>query len=322
MQQEQQQTATVTTTATTRMPLAGPVTTRPKPYTAAELVQALRNGMITCDKPKQTKSATAWTFYPKSKDRGDTAPVIMLPKMIAPFLPSVPKQKQGSIEAWTDYNLELSVGAEDTDIIQMSAECEAFSDSKIEANTATIYPGIHPMVVASYHAPCMRLTKKQKASDPTGFPRLFRLKVHPTNTKFLKYTGQSETGRLQYTLGCFEDLQPYCPVVPCVTWATCFASTTSHGCKFFTNSILIFPPLKLGQMSGEEAVDVFSAFADQAPDMMTTSVDGKSAMAAFGSSTSDDISNDNDSGSSVTKTAGGGAGNVYDAYENDEDDDM
>lgn len=324
MQQQQQTTTDATATATapplTRMPLAGPVTTRPKPYTAAELVQSLQNGMITCDKPKQTKSATAWTFYPKSKDRGDSAPVIMLPKMIAPFLPSVPKQKEGSIQPWTDYNLELSVNAEDTDIIQMSAACEAFSDSKIEAHSSTLYPGLHPMVIASYHAPCMRLTKKQKASDPTGYPRLFRVKVHPTNTKFLKFTGYSDTGRLQYIMGEFEDVQPYCSVVACVTWATCYASTTSHGCKFFANSILIFPPAKVGQMSGEEAVEVFSAFADQAPDMMTTNVDGKSAMAAFGTSTSDDISNDNENSSS-TKT-GGGAGNVYDAYENDEDDDM
>ncbi len=38
--------------------------------------------------------------------------------------------------------------------------------------------------------------KKQMANDPEGYPRLFRVKVHPENTKFLKYTGQSETGRL------------------------------------------------------------------------------------------------------------------------------
>jgi CRISPR/Cas system CMR-associated protein Cmr5 small subunit len=74
-------------------------------------------------------------------------------------------------------------------------------------------------------------------------------------------------------------------------------------------------------MSGEEAVEVFSSFADQATDMMTTNVDGKSAMAAFGTSTADDISNDNEEASS-NKKAGGGANNAYDAYENDEDDDM
>lgn len=318
--QQQQQTTTATEAATmptgAGMPTgASPVTTtRPKPYMASDLVQALKGGMITCDKPKKTKSETAWTFYPQSKDRGNTSPVIMLPKLIAPFLPSVPKQKT-VIESWTDYNLELSVTAEMIDMIDMSTECEAFSNAAVNKHAALLYPRLHQVVIDSYRAPCMRLTKKQMANDPEGYPRLFRVKVHPQNTKFLKYIGQSETGRLKYTMGCFEDLQPYCPVVACVTWQTCFVATTSHGCKFFANSVLIFPPSKLGQMSGEEAVEVFSSFADQ-EGMMTENVDSKSAMAAFGTSTADDISNGGNEASSNV------AANTYDAYENDEDDDM